>query len=400
MQAIQLWKIAPKEIKVLCVTQFMMNMGFYALIPYLTLYLTGSLMWSMALTGIMLGVRQFSQQGLTFMGGLVADRWGCKQAIILGMSVRSVGFLMFAISTQPSHFFAAAIISGFGGALFEPALQAAFARLAPEAHRQQLFSLKNMVVNIGVIISTLMGSLLSSISFFYLGIFSCLVFAFLAFFIYTMLPSLDIELVTSRILQDIGSILRDAPFVVYTLVLIGYFYLYMQLFLTIPKHAANITGEQTSVAYVYGTISLAVVCLQLYVTRFFERFPNRFVLIGLGTLLMGVALLLIGLSNGLLMLCLSSVLFALGTMISAPLMMDVVQTFANPRLIGSYYGFNGYSMALGGALSTSLGGWFYDVGQARAFPLLPWILCLAVAVFVAVCLSFFKERANGHVGGK
>ncbi|NHN31402.1 MFS transporter [Paenibacillus agricola] len=393
MQAIELWKIAPKEIKILYVTQFLMNMGFYALIPYLTLYLTGSLMWSMALTGIMLGIRQFSQQGMTFLGGLVADRFGCKQAIVLGLAVRAVGFLCFAVSEQPWHFFAAAIISGFGGALFEPALQAAFARLAPVAYRQQLFSLKNMIINIGIIVSTLMGSLLSSVHFLYLGLFSSLVFAFLAVFVYIFLPLLEIEVTPNPIWQDIGSILKDLPFVIYTLVLIGYFYLYMQLFLTIPKHAVQVTGDPTSVAYIYGTISLSVVCLQLVVTRFFERFANRFVLIGLGALLMGIALFLIGLSHGVLMLCLSSVLFAVGTMISAPLMLDVVQTFATPRLIGSYYGFNGYSMALGGALSTSLGGWFYDMGQAREIPLLPWILCLVVAVVVAVSMSFFKEKA-------
>jgi DHA1 family multidrug resistance protein-like MFS transporter len=394
MTAIKLWGIAPKEIKTLYVTLFLMNMGFYALIPYLAVYLTGSLMWSMALTGVMLGVRQFSQQGMTFIGGLVADRWGCKQAIIWGLAVRSIGFLSFAVSVQPWHFFAAAVISGLGGALFEPALQAAFARLAPEAYRKQLFSLKNMIVNIGTIISTFMGSLFSSVNFYFLGIFSSLVFAFLAAYVYVKLPIVDIEIAPSQIRKDIRSILKNMPFVMYTLVLIGYFYLNMQMVLTIPKLVVSITGEQTSVAYVYGIVALSVVCLQLMVTRFMERFPNRFVLIGLGALLMGIALMLFGLSDGWLMLFISSLLFAMGTMISAPLMLDVVQMFATPRLMASYYGFNGYSIALGGALSTSLGGWFYDVGEARGLPLLPWTLCLIVSVLVIVSMCFFKENKS------
>lgn len=394
MTLFQIWAIAPREIKMLYVTIFMMNMGFYALIPYLTLYLTGSLMWSMALTGVMLGVRQFSQQGMTFMGGLMADRWGCKQTMVLGLAVRSIGFMAFAVSLYPWHFFAAAIVAGLGGALFEPAIQAAFARLAPEAHRKQLFSLKNMIVNIGIIASTLMGSMLLSVDFHYLGIFAGSVFLFLAIYIYMVLPALDIEITKSHFRKDIGSILRDAPFVGYTLILIGYFYLYMQLFLTIPRLAVSVTGDPSSVAYVYGTVSGAVICFQLAVTRYFERYPNRFILIGLGALLMGIGLMLFGLSKGLLMLCIASVLFALGTMISAPLMLDVVQMFAPPRLIASYYGFNGYSMALGGALSTSLGGWFYDIGQARGMPLLPWSLCLAVSVLVTGGMCFFKERSG------
>lgn len=115
-------------------------MGFYALIPYLALYLSENLMWSMALTGILLGVRQFSQQGFAFLGGILADRWGCKQTLILGLIVRSAGFAFFAFCQEIWHFFIAAVLSGFGGALFDPSLQGAFAKLVPEAHRKQLFS--------------------------------------------------------------------------------------------------------------------------------------------------------------------------------------------------------------------------------------------------------------------
>jgi DHA1 family multidrug resistance protein-like MFS transporter len=392
LSALKIWGIAPRDIKVLFITVFLMNMGFYALIPYLTLYLTGSFMWSMALTGILLGVRQFSQQGLTFIGGLFADRRGCKQTLVLGLAVRSVGFLMFAVSQQTWHFFAAAVISGLGGALFEPALQAAFARLSPEAHRKQLFSLKNMIVNIGIIASTLLGSILSSVNFHYLCFTAGFIYVFLAVYIYYMLPALDVEIAASHIRKDIGDIIKDLPFVFYTIILIGYYYLYMQLFLTIPKLAVSITGEQTSVAYVYATVSLTVVCFQLYVTRLFAGFPNRFPLIGLGALVMGLGLLLFGFADSLIMLCAASVLFAFGTMISAPLLLDVVQMFATPRLIASYYGFNGYSMALGGALSTSLGGWFYDVGMAKGQPMLPWALCFAISILVMASMCFFKER--------
>ncbi|TDF93297.1 MFS transporter [Paenibacillus piri] len=398
MEALKLWRLAPKEIKVLYITIFSMNMGFYALIPYLTLYLTGSFMWSMALTGLLLGVRQFSQQGLTFVGGLVADRWGCKPTLVLGLAVRSAGFLSFAVADNTWSLFAAAVISGLGGSLFEPSLQAAFTRLAPEAYRKQLFSLKNMITNVGMVASTLLGSILSSINFHYLCVVAGLIYTFLSVFVYAKLPALDVEISRSGFRKDIGQILKDIPFVAYTVILIGYYYVYMQLFLTIPRLAVNVTGEQSSVAYVYATVSLSVICLQLYVTRWFERFPNRFPLIGIGALVMGVGLFLLGFANGLFMLCAAAFLFAVGTMISAPLLMDVVPMFATPRLIASYYGFNGYSMALGGALSTSLGGWFYDVGEASGMPLLPWMLCLVVSVMVMAGMFAFKDKRRETAG--
>ncbi|MDF2960435.1 MAG: transporter [Paenibacillus sp.] len=394
MEAIKLWKVAPKEIKVLYITIFLMNMGFYALIPYLTLYLTGSFMWSMALTGVLLGVRQFSQQGLTFMGGLLADRWGCKQTLVLGLAIRSAGFLSFTVADNVWSLFVAAIVSGWGGALFEPSLQAAFARLTPDAYRKQLFSLKNMISNVGMVASTFLGSILSSVNFHSLCLVAGSVYVFLAVYVYVKLPQLDVEIAQSGFRKDIGQIVRDLPFVSYTFILIGYYYLYMQLFLTIPRLAVTITGDPASVAYVYATVSLSVVGLQLYVTRLFGRFPNRFPLIGLGAFIMGLGLFGFGFADGLFMLCAAGFLFSVGTMISAPLLMDVVPMFAAPRLIASYYGFNGYSMALGGALSTSLGGWFYDIGEARGMPLLPWGLCLAVSVIVLASMCLFKERRS------
>ena len=385
------WRLSPREIKILYIAILSVNMGFFALIPYLALYLSGNLMWTMALTGILLGVRQFSQQGFTFMGGILADRWGCKQTLILGLVVRSVGFTYFAFCQEVWHFFVAAVISGFGGALFEPSLQAAFAKLAPEAHRKQLFSFKNMVSNIGIIGATFVGSLLISIDFYYLSICAGLLYGMLALYIYYHLSVPDIEVAKQTIMQDIGKILQDLPFIFYTFILMGYFYLFMQLYLTVPRLAVNITGDNTSIAYIYATVSISVICFQLYVSKFMEKVPHRFIMIGVGTLAMGIGLFLMGNASSIYTLCLSAIVFATGTMIAAPVIMDVIPLFAPPRLLASYYGFNGYSMGVGGALSTSLGGWFYDKGEQMGMPLLPWIVCLIVSFMVMVCMYILTK---------
>jgi DHA1 family multidrug resistance protein-like MFS transporter len=394
MAALTVWRLSPKEIKILYIAVFSVNMGFFALIPYLALYLTESLMWSMALTGILLGVRQFSQQGFTFLGGILADRRGCKQTLILGLVVRSAGFAYFAFCQEIWHFFVAAVLSGFGGALFEPSLQGAFAKLSPENHRKQLFSFKNMVSNVGIICAAFLGSLLTSIDFYYLSIFAGLIYVFLALFIHNNLTVPDIEIEHQSIVQDIGEIVKNAPFIFYTFVLMGYFYLFMQLYLTVPRLAVRITGDSTSVAYIYAVVSISVICFQLYVSKLIENFPNRFIMIGLGSLIMGISLFLMGSSNGIFMLCFSAVIFAAGTMIAAPVIMDVIPLFAPPRLMASYYGFNGYSMAVGGALSTSLGGWFYDKGEHLGMPLLPWFICLTVSFIVMGCMYFLEDRSS------
>ncbi|TNJ64809.1 MFS transporter [Paenibacillus hemerocallicola] len=392
--ALQAWKVAPSSIKALYVCSFLMNLGFYALIPYLTLHLTGNFLWSLALTGVLLGVRQFSQQGFTFIGGIVADRFGCKETLVFGVGVRAVGFLAFAFCTDMWQFFAAAIVSGLGGALFEPSYQAAFARLTPEEHRKLLFSFKNIVSNLGMVSSTIVGSILSSLDFFYLSLVSGGIYIFIACLIAWKLPRLNVDFSRESVLKDMQTIFKDKPFVAYTLILIGYYYLFMQLFLTLPQLAETVAGNKNGVAYVYAAISISVILFQLRITRALQNYENRFMLIGLGTLVMGLGLFAFTFAYNLILLLAGSVVFAFGTMIAGPLLMDVVPMFAPPRQIASYYGFNGYSLAIGGALSTIVGGWFYDLGIHLGWPGLPWIVCLVVALTASWRLYRLKDNRN------
>ncbi|WP_134698523.1 MFS transporter [Ammoniphilus sp. YIM 78166] len=388
----RIWELSPRGIKILYFSSFLMNMGFYALIPYLTLYLTGSFAWSMAMAGVLLGVRQFSQQGLTFIGGIFADRFGCKPSLVIGVFIRSIGFISFAFCTNTWHFFIAAIISGLGGALFEPSFQAAFARLTPEEHRKTLFSFKNVVTNMGIVASTLVGSVLSTLPFSYLALSAGLTYVFIGFLCLFALPSLEVEMSQVSWAQDVKEIIKDTPFVIYTIILIGYYYLYMQLFLTIPKLAQTLTGQSESVAYIYAVISGSVILLQMHVTKWLEKYQQRMTLIGIGSLLMGTGLFLFSFSTTLWELLINSFIFAVGIMISGPVLMDIVPILAPKQKLASYYGFNGYSLAIGGALSTSLGGWIYDLGAQINWSALPWFCCL----FVSLVVTWSLHRLEGR----
>lgn len=382
------WRMSPLGVRVLFICSFLMNLGFYALIPYLTLYLTGSFAWSMAMAGILLGIRQFSQQGFSFLGGMLADRIGCKQALVFGVLVRAAGFLGFAFCTEVWQFIVAAILSGLGGALFEPAFLAAFARLTPEKGRKEIFAFRSVVVNTGMVVSTLVGGVLASVQFFYLSLVSGVLFIAVAMLVWVTLPKIEAEVTSRSWVADTREIIMNRPFVLYTVILIGYFYLYMQLFLTIPRRMEEVTGDTSGVAIMYATISLTVIALQLRIAVWLRNVSTRFVLIGIGALVMGLSLFLLGFVTTIEMIIADGLLFAIGNMMVAPVLHDVVTLFAPVNRLGSYYGFNSFSLAIGGALSTVLGGWLYDMGSHWNAAMLPWIFCLFVGFLV--CLGMYK----------
>ncbi|MCA1695790.1 MAG: MFS transporter, partial [Actinobacteria bacterium] len=67
-----------RPVQLLLVNQLSINIGFYMLIPYLAGYLAGDLGLAVWVVGLVLGVRNFAQQGMFLIGGTLADRLGYK----------------------------------------------------------------------------------------------------------------------------------------------------------------------------------------------------------------------------------------------------------------------------------------------------------------------------------
>jgi DHA1 family multidrug resistance protein-like MFS transporter len=390
----EIWRETPFSVKLLLCTSFMMNLGFYALIPYLTLHLTGSIGWTVAMAGLVLSVRQFAQQGFAFLGGVVADAFGYKGTMVLGMMVRAVGFAMFAYCTETWQFFLAAVLSGLGGSLFDPAGSAAFAVLTPDAIRKEVFAFRNVLTNIGVVGSQIVGTALAAVDFTYLSLFAGGIFAASGILAFFLLPPIGATHVRHSMVDSMVHVLKDRRFVRYTVILMGYYYLNMQLFLTIPLLVEDVMHSKTYVGIVLSTISVSVILLQMKVTEWLQGYTQRLTLIGIGTLVMSVGLFLLAFADTFWLLILDAFLFALGTMIAVPNLVDMVPRFAPKEHVGAYYGFNGYSMAVGGSFGQFLGGWVYDTAVQMQAAWLPWTICLAVGLVVAWKLHQLEQEIS------
>ncbi|CAM5792949.1 MFS transporter [Brevibacillus borstelensis] len=396
----EIWRETPVSVKLLLGTSFMMNLGFYALIPYLTLHLTGSIGWTVAMAGLVLSVRQFSQQGFAFLGGVVADKFGYKGTMVLGLWIRAIGFAMFAFCTETWHFFVAAILSGLGGSLFDPAGSAAFAVLTPESIRKEVFSLRNVLTNIGIVGSQIVGTALATVDFTYLSLFAGGMFAANGLLVLFFLQPIAAKNTTHSIWSSMSHVIKDSRFVRYTMILMGYYYLNMQLFLTIPQLVEDVTHQKADVGIVLSAISLSVILLQMKVTKWLEGYTQRFTLIGIGTLVMGAGLFLLAFADNLWMLIINAFLYALGTMIAVPNLVEVVPRLAPREHVGAYYGFNGYALAIGGSFGQLLGGWVYDTSRQLGAPWLPWTICLVVGIGVAWQMYRMEHAVQTDESGK
>src|SRR5215212_10993490 len=144
---------------------FLMWAGFFMVIPLISVHYVDGLGWAAASIGLVLAVRQFLQQGLTPLSGMVADRLGAKGLICAGLLLRALGFVAMARATTFRLLLGSMVLAAMGGGLFDSPKSAAIAALTDEADRPRFYALLGVVSGVGTALGTQLGALLLSFDF-------------------------------------------------------------------------------------------------------------------------------------------------------------------------------------------------------------------------------------------
>ena len=105
---------------VLALDSLLVILGFFVVMPMISLRFVDQLGWAVGVVGLALGLRQLTQQGLGILGGSLADKFGALPLIVGGMLLRAAGFASLAYAQSGLELILSCIISGLGGCLFDP----------------------------------------------------------------------------------------------------------------------------------------------------------------------------------------------------------------------------------------------------------------------------------------
>lgn len=371
----------PLAVRLLLVNQFGVNIGFYMLIPYLATHMTGDLGLSAAVTGVVLGVRNLSQQGLFLIGGSAADRLGARGVIIAGCGLRTVGFGLFAFGDSLALLLAAAMLSGLAGALFNPAVRAYVSVEASD--KAEAFALFNVFAQAGALCGPLLGASLLAVDFRVVAMTAAAIFAVLTVAQALVLPARDVPPSGTSVVGDWRACLADRRFLAFTFALSGMFALQNQLYLVLPLAAERATGQKSSVAILFVVSTVASLLLQVRITRFFSTATSRGLAITIGMAVMGAGFLAPALFPGLAPVLVAVLALALGVMIAQPFVLEVIGEFGGPSRTGTYYGMFYLVSGVVAAVSTALIGWAGTAGP---------LLCAAIGLACAAGTAAIAAR--------
>ena len=368
----------PLAVRLLLFTEMMFNIGFYLVVPFLATYMSESLAATGTMIGLVLGLRTFSQQGLFFLGGALTDRFGVKRILLIGITIRIIGFVAAGLSHTTMQLMVAVILIGFAAALFSPAAEASFAVAGREAEddgiitRSDLFALDALFLRIGALIGPVLGALLLSSGFDVMCFIAAGIFGILLVSHAIIIPAVDTP-TGEPLLASLTTVLRNPLFLVFALFYSTGLVTYNQQYLLLPIELERATGSQSTLGWMFVFASVLVLTLQMPLAAWAQRRSAATALmVGVGALIPAIMML---------------VFLHVGQMIALPIARDLVGIIATEKHVGTYFGFLNSFGGLAVLISSLVLGRLEDWAKTPQPPAtVPWLLLTAALLLSTVAL--------------
>lgn len=386
---------ARRAFTTLLVNEALLNVGFYLLIPLISVHFTQNVGLSASAVGFVLAVRPLVQQVPGIFSGMLADRIGYRVAITLGLLIRMVGFIVVAFADDLPLLLIGTIIFGLGGSLIWANGRAAMAAVSPIETLASRYAFANTLENAIAALGPLAGTLLLAFDFAYVSLTGAACMLVAAILTLTLLPPIQVAGTDAPgLLATLRIVWRDRPFIVFTLIMSGHWFLFGQLLITVPLQAVLVTGNTETIGLIYAVNSATLIAFTYLAVRWVSRVLAPLTILPIGLVLMGLGLGSYAFAAGLPILLGGIAVYAIGWMLAEPMRQTVNAQIAPPQVRAAYFGFSMLSVGFGVSASQFLGGWLFDVGQALDRPAIPWFVALGVGLGAALALVIFRQTAG------
>ncbi|MEH0887745.1 MFS transporter [Enterobacter sp. UNJFSC 003] len=386
---------------VLLGSQFVFNIGFYAVVPFLAIFLRDDMLLSGGLIGLVLGLRTFSQQGMFIVGGALSDRFGAKRVILSGCVVRVAGYLLLAFGQSLWPIILGACLTGIGGALFSPSIEALLAKAGTQSEasgkrsRAEWFALFAVCGELGAVLGPVAGALLTGLGFRQVALAGAGVFIVALVVLFFCLPAARHSKRSLKILPW-WTTFRQPRFVAFIIAYSSWLLSYNQLYLALPVEIQRSGGKESDLGPLFMLASVLIITLQLPLARFARR-VGAVNILPVGFLLLSAAFASVAMfastppPQGWLRLmpsvCLVTLL-TLGQMLLVPSAKDLIPHFAEESTLGAHYG----ALATAGGIAVLAGNLAFGSLLDRALvpstqAIYPWLLLAVFPLCSAVALS-------------
>jgi predicted MFS family arabinose efflux permease len=365
----------------------LINRSGTMVLPFLSIYLTGALGYTVGQAGIILSMFGLGSMCGAYLGGWLTDRVGHFKVQFLSLIL---GGLLFFVLSGISQFMSLAIgvfVLSLVADSMRPANAVSVAFYARPENVSRAFSLNRMAINLGFSIGPALGGLLAAVSYRMLFVadgITCIGAGILFFLYFRKRQGFDLpsEKKTEPVARP-KSPYRDFYFVIFIILCTGYAMLFFQLFATLPLYYREV--YQLSEAHIGGLMALnglIVFALEMIIVYIVGQRVGIGRLIVGGCVLISLSFALLNVASGVGVLVAAMVLMSLSEIFAMPFMATVTVQRSQIANRGAYMGM--YALSFSGAhvLAPLLG---TRLIMAYGYDTLWWV---AAGVSVLVGLGF------------
>ncbi|KAA6322715.1 Di-/tripeptide transporter [termite gut metagenome] len=385
----------PRTFWVANTIELMERWAWYGFFMLFANYLTGSsdlggLEFSQSQKGIIMGVGTGILYFLPVLTGAIADRYGYRRVLFLAFIVYTSAFILFPMFSSFTGVFLIFLYLALGAALFKPVISATVAKTTTNETASIGFGVFYMMVNIGAFFGPLVTLLFkdsSSHLIFYVSAGMIAVnFILLLFYKEPLREEKQKEesiLQTfAGIFRNMASIFKDGKFLVFLLIVAGFWTMYNQLFFTLPvfvtqwvdtgilyhffdRYIPFISANYSPAPgildseFITNMDALYIIALQIIVSSIVMRMkPLKSMMSGFLTCALGMALTLV--SQNVLFTLAAILIFALGEMAGSPKITEYIGRIAPSDKKALYMGYSFIPVFLGNVFAGFISGSVYQ----------------------------------------
>jgi MFS family permease len=347
--------------------------------PFMAFYLTGVRGLSVLATGAVMAIFGVGSILSQVIGGVAADRIGRRATITAGMLGNAVSMIALGYVRPVPAIIGVAFALGLTIDMYRPASQAVVADLIPAADRPRAYGLLFWAVNLGFAVAMVTGGALARAGFvwlFWTDAATCAAFGVLAW--RTLPPASPHRPPGDGGRDGFVAVLRDRVMIVFVLITLGYMFVYLQAFTTMPL-AMHLRGlPPAAYGFAIAVNGIAIVIVQPLIAGWLADRDHSIVL-ATGMTIVGAGFGLTSLASAAPSYAAAVLVWTLGEIACTAVAAAIVADLAPAHLRGRYAGLYGCAWSVGVVLAPLAGTRLLSVGA----PVL-WLTCAGLCVVAAV----------------
>jgi Arabinose efflux permease len=368
--------------------------------PYIIIYSSEKLSQPLTAVAGLLTINAAVGLVATALGGAIADRFGRKWVMVVGLIFCAASWYFFRMATTMGFFIGLMALNGATTPLYRLAADSMMADLIPGEKRIEAYSILRMGNNIGVALGPAIGGYTAAISYslsFTITGVGLLVCGLIVMFVFgETMPRLSLQdHKEGASLREYSHLLHDRQY----LILIGAYTLNRisssTIWLMLAVYVKNYFGINENLYwFIPTTNALMVVFFQVLVTNWVKKRDPQWMLV-LGSVFYGVALLGVVVGTGFWAFWLCMVIATIGEMIIVPTSTTTAAAMAPEEMRARYMGLYTLTNGTGSGIGPLMGGMLSDAfGPAAIWYGGGLVAFAGGAVFLANMLG--QRRKTAH----